>query len=306
MSLAIGLDIGGTKIIGGVVDEAGQVLARSRRPTPGGGAVEAADAIAEVVRELRGSFPEVTAVGIGAAGWIASDRATVVFAPHLAWRGEAVRDELVARLGLPVTLDNDANAAAWAEHRFGAGRGVDDLVMITVGTGIGGGFVLAGRLYRGAFGIAGEPGHAQVVPGGRPCECGNSGCWEQYASGRALIFESRAAASTGFGEPIIDGVTGPAVTSSALRGEAAALAAFEAVGYWLGVGMANLAAVLDPGMFVLGGGVSDAGPLLLGPARRAFAGSLSGRGHRPLAAIELAELGPEAGLVGAADLARKN
>ena len=205
---------------------------------------------------------------------------------------------------VPVTLDNDANSAAWAEHRFGAGRGVEDLVMITVGTGIGGGLVLGNRLYRGAFGIAGEPGHTQVVENGRPCPCGNFGCLEQYASGRALVFEARAAADSGLEEPIIDGVTGPAVTAAAARGDAAALAAFDAVGHWLGVGIANLAAVLDPALIVLGGGVSDAGALLLGPARKAFASSLSGRGHRPLARIELAALGSEAGLVGAADLAR--
>jgi len=150
------------------------------------------DTIASVVEELRGLHPEVAAVGIGAAGFVAEDRATVVFAPHLSWRNEPLRDQLGDRLGLPLVVDNDANASIWAEYRFGAGRGESHLVMVNLGTGIGGGIVLGGQVVRGRHGIAGEFGHMQVVPDGIRCQCGNRGCWEQYASGNAIVREARA------------------------------------------------------------------------------------------------------------------
>ncbi len=185
--LAIGVDVGGTKVLAGVVDVAGRVLSQTRQPTPSGSPEELLGAIDASVGELLAAYPSVGGVGIGAAGWIATDRATVLFAPHLSLQGESLQAEVALRVGLPVVVENDANAAAWGEHRFGAGRGVRDLIMITVGTGLGCGLVLDGRLYRGSFGVAGEPGHMQVLPDGRPCACGNQGCWEQYASGRALV-----------------------------------------------------------------------------------------------------------------------
>lgn len=309
----MGVDIGGTKVAGGVVDEDGRILASTRRPTPTDHPAETMLAIADVVRELRESHPGVVAVGIGAAGFVDADRALVLFAPHLAWRAEPLRARVAEQVGLPVVVENDANAMAWAEHRFGAGRGEPDLVCLTVGTGIGGGIVLDGRLHRGRFGVAGELGHLRVVPDGRRCGCGNRGCWEEYCSGSALVRLARelavaspAAAARllelGGGSPA--GITGTAVTSAAREGDTAALECFADVGRWLGQGLADLAAVLDPGCFVIGGGVSEAGELLLGPARVAYAGALTGRGHRPLAEVRLAELGSAAGLVGVADLAR--
>jgi glucokinase len=212
-----------------------------------------------------------------------------------------------------VVIENDANAAAWAEARFGAGRGEDHLVVITVGTGIGGGIVLDGRLLRGRFGVAAEIGHINIVPDGRRCGCGLEGCWEQYASGRALVQEAQelAKASPAMardmlrlagGEP--EAITGPMVTRAAQEGDVAALRAFDVVGTWLGRGMAQLATVLDPGLFVLGGGVSAAGEVLREPAWRAFLQHLTARGHRPHAELRIAKLGPEAGIVGAGDLAR--
>ena len=189
MSLAIGVDIGGTKVAAGVVDEEGGVLALVRRPTPGDVA-GTEDAIADCVAELADRY-DVVAVGIGAAGWIANDRATVLFSPHLAWRDEPLKEALAGRIGLPVTVENDANAAAWAEYRFGAARGERVVCIVTLGTGIGGGLVVSGTLYRGAFGVAGEWGHMQVVPDGRRCACGNRGCWEMYASGTALARDAR-------------------------------------------------------------------------------------------------------------------
>lgn len=312
MSLAIGVDVGGTKVAAGVVDEQGVVIAKSRRPTPSTSPSDVEQTIADLVAELRASY-DVTAVGIGAAGFIDAERSTVLFAPNLAWRDEPLRDEVAKLIGLPVVVENDANAAAWGEYRFGAGRGFDHLVCVTVGTGIGGGIVLDGRLYRGRYGIGAEFGHMQVVPNGRRCGCGQRGCWEQYCSGRALLHEAREIADVrkdwgkrllelGGGRP--EGIEALEVTTAAQEGDPAALACFEAVGSSLGQGLADLASTLDPAVFVIGGGVADTGELLLAPARRAFAEHLTGTTHRTHAEIRLAALGNEAGMVGAADLAR--
>ncbi|HEX6755698.1 MAG TPA: ROK family glucokinase [Mycobacteriales bacterium] len=313
MALAIGVDIGGTKVAAGVVDEDGQVLAMVRRPTPGEDVAGTEDAIAGVVAELTERY-DVVAVGVGAAGWIANDRATVLFSPHLAWRNEPLRDALVERIGMPITVENDANAAAWAEYRFGAARGERVVCCVTLGTGIGGGMVVSGVLYRGAHGVAGEWGHMAVVPDGRRCACGNRGCWEMYASGTALARDARELAEV---SPVaahrllelVDGdpsaLTGTDVTIAAREGDPAAVEIFTAMGRWLGRGIADLAAILDPSVVVIGGGVSEAGELLLIPARDTFAATLTGRGFRPAAAVRLAALGPDAGLVGSADLARR-
>lgn len=311
--LTIGVDVGGTKVAAGVVDEAGSILARTRRPTPSASPADVEDVIADCVAELRAGH-EVGAVGIGAAGFIDADRSRVLVAPNLSWRDEPLRDAVAARTGLPVVVENDANAAAWAEHRFGAGRGEAHLVVVTVGTGIGGGIVLDGRLYRGRYGIGAEFGHMQVVTGGRRCGCGQSGCWEQYCSGRALLHEAREIADVqrGYGARLLElgegrpeGIEAREVTAAAREGDPAALDCFEEVGGWLGQGLADLAAVLDPGLFVVGGGVADAGELLLDPARRRYAERLTGTRFRPHAEIRRAELGNDAGLVGAADLARQ-
>ncbi|NHN55941.1 ROK family glucokinase [Calidifontibacter sp. DB0510] len=315
--LAIGVDIGGTKVAAGLVDESGRIVQRARRDTPHRSTkphvVE--DVIVDVVEELVGlaSSPPV-AVGIGAAGFVSSDRATVVFAPHLSWRHEPLRDALTQRVDLPVFVDNDANAACWAEHRFGAAQGESHVVMVTLGTGIGGAVLVDGQIQRGRFGIAGEFGHMQVVPDGHRCECGNRGCWEQYASGNALVREARSLVVAGSPlgadlAALVDGdplrLTGPMITEAAQAGDPTAAELLAEIGTWLGTGLANLANAFDPGAFVIGGGVSAAGPMLLSPARDSFRRHLSGRGYRPEARIAHATLGNEAGLVGAADLARE-
>jgi glucokinase len=316
-ALSIGIDIGGTKVAGGVLDESGNIVVRARRDTPHRSTspevVEGT--IVDVVGELLGAVgPEsVLAVGIGAAGFVAADRATVVFAPHLSWRQEPLRDALQRRIPVPVFVDNDANAAAWAEWKFGAAQGETHLMMVTLGTGIGGGILMGGEVVRGKFGIAGEFGHMQVVPGGQRCECGNRGCWEQYASGNALVREARALvlANSPVATDLLaraDGdpqrLTGPMITEAAREGDPTAVELLGEIGRWLGIGIANLAAAFDPGTFVVGGGVSAAGDLLLEPARESFGRQLTGRGYRPAAAIVAARLGNEAGLIGAADLAR--
>jgi glucokinase len=312
--LAIGVDIGGTKVAGGVVDEAGRVIDRERRDTPGSDVAATEAVIVEVVRALADRH-DATAVGVGAAGWIANDHATVLFSPHLAWRTEPLHEALAGRIGLPLIVENDANAAAWAEYRFGVAQDQPVVVCVTLGTGIGGGLVAFGSVYRGAYGLACEYGHMTLVPDGRRCACGNLGCWEMYASGRALARDARELAAESpvaaarmlelaGGSP--DGLTGPVVTAAAAEGDQAAQSICTTMGRWLGRGLANLAAVIDPSIFVIGGGVSAAGELLVRPAREEFAHSLTGRGFRPVADVRVAALGPDAGLVGAADLARQH
>ena len=293
----IGLDVGGTKILAGVVDGDDTVIEVRTVETPGRqnlpGVVE--DRIVQVVGELR-SGREVRAVGVGAAGFVGRD-GTVRFAPHVSWRDEPLQRRLTERLGLPVVVDNDANVTALAELEVGAVRGARDAVVVTLGTGIGGAVVMDGDVRRGAVGLAGEFGHIQLVPEGRPCPCGLNGCWEQYCSGTAL---RRAAREHGAAA----GTDGPDVTAAAEAGTDWALRAFEEVGGWLGVGVAGLCSALDPEVVVVGGGLSDGGELLLEPARTALAEKLPGREHRPMPRLVRAECGPQAGMVGAALLAR--
>jgi glucokinase len=314
MSLTIGIDVGGTKIFAGVVDSRGRMVEKLKRSTPAASPPQTARVIGDAVLELLGRH-KAGAVGIGAAGFVDSGGSTIVFAPNLAWRDEPLKQQVEEHVGLPVVVENDANAAAWAEANLGAARGCEHVIFIGVGTGIGAGIVINGQLYRGRWGMAGEPGHYRVVPEGRLCGCGNRGCWEQYASGNALVAEARefARRSPGaavrllqLGGGVAEGINGPEVTQAAREGDAVALRCFEIVSGWLGQGLAALAAILDPDCFVIGGGVSDAGDLLIGPAQAAFADALTGGSYRPHAEIRLAQLGADAGLIGAADLARRS
>ncbi len=312
MGLTIGVDIGGTKIAAGVVDENGAVVARARRETPATDPELIEDQVADAVAELRTDH-DVEAIGVAAAGFVDSARGVVLFAPNLAWRDEPLVGDLERRVGLPVRLENDANAATWGEFRFGAAREVDDMVMLTVGTGLGGGIVAGGQLLRGAHGIGGELGHVRVVPDGLRCGCGNRGCWEQYASGSVLQREARELVASGslHAERLRELCGGDAenlhgwmVTRAAQEGDPAATELLADLGRWLGEGMASVAAALDPAVFVLGGGVVEAGDLLVDPARAALARNLPARGHRPAVGVEAATLGNTAGVIGAADLAR--
>jgi glucokinase len=312
---AIGVDIGGTKIAAGVVDTEGNILAQTRRATEPDDAASIDRAVADVYAELSQKY-DVAAIGVAAAGFVNSERSTVLFAPNIAWRDYPLRERVRALLDdddVEIVVENDANAAGWAEFRFGVGRDVDDMLMLTVGTGLGGAVVVGGKLVRGAWGVAAEVGHMRVVPGGHYCGCGHEGCWEQYASGSALVRDAQAAI-------IVDGergaallelaggdpqeLTGPQITEAAQAGDPLAVSLLAQLGRWIGEGAASVAALLDPALVVIGGGVGAAGDLLLDPARKAFADQLSARGHRPEAEIKLASMGNEAGIVGAADLAR--
>jgi glucokinase len=311
MGLVIGVDVGGSKVLAAEVDEDGVIRRRARRTTPGR-RVEVTlveEALTEAVLEVAGGRP-VDGIGLAAAAFVDADGERVAFAPHLPWRDENVRSRLAERWGTDVALDNDANCAALAEHTHGAARGVDDVVLVTMGTGIGGALVVAGRVHRGNQGMAGEFGHMQVVPDGLSCECGGRGCWEQYSSGNALVrfARSRIGLDPTMLEELCEGhperLTGPMVTAAAEDGDLVARQAFASVGDWLGVGLANLVAAFDPGLVVVGGGVSAAGDRLLEPARAALSRSLVGAAYRGVPEVVRAELGPDAGAVGAAELVR--
>jgi glucokinase len=314
VTLTIGVDIGGTKVAGGVVDHKGRILEQHRVTTPARDAKATTDAIVAVIEELRLRHDDIEAVGLGIAGFVDADRSIVYFAPNLlGWRDGPLRLEVEKRVNLPVVVENDANAAAWGEARFGSGREEGFIVCVTLGTGVGGGIIVNRHLFRGGFGVAAEIGHIQMVEGGRPCGCGQRGCWEQYASGGALVREARERAEEdrpgaelllGLGDGTPQGIAGEHVTEAAHQGDPVAIAAFDALGHWVGQGLADLAAVLDPQVFILGGGVSEAGDVLLEPTRKAYEELLTGRGRRPLAEVVPAQLGNDAGLVGAADLAR--
>jgi glucokinase len=312
---AIGVDIGGTKIAVGVVDEAGAILAKVRRETEADDVADIDRAIADACRELTKEY-EVGAIGLAAAGFVSPDRRSVSFAPNIAWREYplAERIEGLLDLDVPVVVENDANAAGWAEFRYGAAREATDMLMLTVGTGLGGAIVVDRELVRGKWGVAAEVGHMRVVPGGHYCGCGHEGCWEQYASGTALVRDARQAAvaqphrATRLLELAggdAEDVTGPLVTQAAQEGDELAVELLATLGRWIGEGSASVAALLDPELVVIGGGVGAAGDLLLTPVRKAYEAQLSALGHRPVAQIELAEHGNEAGIIGAADLARR-
>jgi glucokinase len=310
--LTVGIDVGGTKVLGAVVDSAGTIIALDRRPTEGQDVRRVEDTIVDLVTGF-GQQYEVAAVGIGAAGFVDATRTVVMFSPHLDWRREPLRARVAERVRLPVVVDNDANTAALAECRFGAGRGHRFVLCVTLGTGIGGALVLDSRVYRGANGMAGEFGHIQVVPQGHWCECGNRGCWEQYASGNALVRDARELVRSS--SPMAhhlrslvlgdaDALEGPQITQAAQDGDPLSVELLADVGRWLGVGLAGMAAAFDPGCIIIGGGLSEAGELLIEPTRRAFSRSLTGRGHRKEPVILQARLGPNAGFIGAADMAR--
>ncbi|HRV69000.1 MAG TPA: ROK family glucokinase [Marmoricola sp.] len=314
MSSAIGVDVGGTKIAAGVVDSSGLILESLKVPTPAQDPDLIVQTIADLARQL-GASDSVERVGVCVAGFVDRSRSGVLFSPNLSWRGVRLREQLQEALGGEVVIENDANAAAWGEFRFGGGKEADDLLAVTVGTGVGGGLVLAGELLRGGFGVAAEIGHLGLVPGGELCGCGNRGCLEAYGSGTALVRATRFAAHK---DPVaakrlierasgdIAAIDGPMITEQAQLGDEFAKTQLAELGAWLGLGIANIAAVVDPSLVLIGGGVSQAGELLLQPIRDSYLKALSASRHRPILDVKVAELGNDAGLVGVADLARNS
>lgn len=306
--LNVGIDIGGTKIAGGLVAPDGTIVQQRRVPTPGD-TDALADAVAAMVADLSAG-QEVHAVGVAAAGFLDADRSVMIHSPNIDWADAPLRAEFEARIGRPVTLENDANAAGWGEYRFGAGRGSTNMVMITLGTGVGGAVITAGELLIGGNGIAGELGHIRFVRGGRRCGCGQTGCLEQYASGRALQREAEAIADGGGIGAELDAarrvtgtLSGHDISRLVVEEDPGALEALHRVATAVGEACGLFQAVVDPDLFVIGGGVAELGERLLAPVRLAYQTSLPGYGDRPTARFAIASLGNDAGLVGVADLA---
>lgn len=305
MRSAIGIDIGGTKVAALRVAEYGDVLDRRERPTPADDVAATVETVSDLAAELAAAGGE--AIGVGAAGMVDFAAGVLRYAPNLAWREVPLRDLLSERTGLPCVVDNDANVAAWGEYRFGAARGYRHVLAVTVGTGIGGGIVADGELLRGAHGFAAEIGHIIVEPDGPPCGCGNRGCWEQVASGRALGRLARAEVErepAGRIAALARGAeaSGRHVSEAAREGDPAAAVIFATVGRRLGEGIAGLVNILDPEVVIVGGGVAEEGAVLLEPAREAFLDAVEAPEHRPEVPILAATLGNDAGAIGAAAL----
>ncbi len=311
--LTIGVDVGGTNVRAGLVDAEGSMLDLRRAPTPAG-AEALEDTIVAMVTGLRTDHDSrAGAVGLAVAGFVSTDRRQVRFSPHLPWRETAVAERVERRVGVPVLLEHDANAAAVAEYQLGAAGGADVAVLIAVGTGIGGALLVHGDLYRGAHGVAPELGHLRVVPDGRPCPCGKRGCWERYCSGTALVHTTlellaRHGPTTGTvaSEAATDPgrLTGRRVAAAARNGDPIALRAMGELARWLGEGLALVADVFDPEVVIVAGGVVESAPMFLDQACEHHAAVVTGAGHRPLARIRAAQLSEDSGIVGAALLAR--
>lgn len=309
--ITIGLDVGGTKVLGVAVDpgDPGTILAQHRIPTPEGGEglVPALGALVEV---LTGQLGPPSAVGVGVPG-IVDGSGTLVLGPHLPHlRRQPLATQVRDLLAIPAVVDNDANCHAVAEQRAGAARGAQEALVVTLGTGVGGGIITGGRLLRGAHGFAGELGHMVVDPMGPLCPCGKQGCWERYASGTGLGRLALEAAQAGRLDTVValaggdeQAVRGEHVTSAARQGDPAAQAVIDQLAWWIGLGLANLANILDPGVIVLGGGLVEAADVLLEPVRTHFAALVMGGSARPSTDIVPARLGEEAGALGAAALA---
>ena len=307
--IAIGIDVGGTNVKGALVSREGEVLARLQRPTEVEAATKSVIGIAETLQDravTEGLNP--VACGVGAAGFIDAARGAVTFAPNTLYDDPEIGAAVGARLGLPVVVDNDANAAAWGEYRFGFAAGVPHLTFITLGTGIGSGFVVDGRLVRGSTGAAAELGHMVVDPRGPQCPCGLRGCLERFSSGSAIAATARAELEKGGESSLTTTVSSPElITAEDVAKQAAqyddlSCSILNRAGTMLGLGLANVVNLFDPTVIVLGGSVVKAGEAYLGPARDELARRLTAQRRRP-ARLDVSSLGDDAGMVGAAALA---
>ena len=304
---AIGVDVGGTKIAAGVISPEGEILSEVKYPTANA-REPLLSTIAEAVADVKGGY-DVRGVCLAVPGFILARENKILSAANLeAIEGIPLKEELGGRTGLQVTVENDANAAAWGEFRFGAGKDVEDLILITLGTGVGGGVISHGVLLRGARGTGGELGHITVHPAGPRCGCGNRGCLEALASGTAIARRARKVATerpdSALGRLAQERAPlGEDVLELARNGDEAAVKVLREVGSWLGIGLAAFVNIFDPEVIAIGGGASAAGDLLLEPARR----ELRLRSHSPsrdLVEIRKATLGAKSGMLGAAALAR--
>lgn len=308
---SIGIDIGGTKIAAGLVSPDGEVSQVIKVASPASDPALMTNTVVDLINRLA-EGNEIDAVGIAAAGFIDSKRNEILYSPNLQWRHEPLKTRVQEQVDFPVSLENDANAAAWAEFRFGSAKHFKSMVMLTIGTGVGGAIIDDGRLIHGGFGIGGELGHIRLINGGRQCGCGQRGCLEQYGSGTAFLKAARKLATS-------DGpagrrlrelasengiLTGAEVSQAITEGDVGALTLLRELGDYLGQGLASIVAVLDPEVCVIGGGVSIAGEKLTEPIFFSYLNNLPAKGYRPELEVIAAKLGNDAGIIGAADLAR--
>ncbi|MFM1993980.1 MAG: hypothetical protein RL537_669 [Actinomycetota bacterium] len=311
--LSLGVDIGGTKILAGAVSETGQVVAEHKVPSPAQNPEQMVDTVVSLIEQVVAEVGEVDAIGIAAAGFINLERSSVLYAPNLSWRNEPLQSKISERIGKKVLIENDANAAGWAEFRFGAAQEFNSMVMLTLGTGVGGAIVDNGRLMRGGFGIAGELGHLTVVRDGLVCGCGRRGCVEQYASGTALLRFANELADSGnpLGARLRElreqkgEISGEVAFQALTEKDPGALSVVQSAAEHLACAMGSIIATLDPEVFVIGGGLSELGETLLAPLRAELAQQLPAKGFRPQAQVVRAKFSNQAGLIGAAELARE-
>jgi glucokinase len=310
---AIGIDIGGTKMAGALVDDSGNILNELKVPSP----IDDSDQMIEAIGSLISTLSEaqqVVAVGVAAAGFMSADREIMYHSPNIAaWRNEPLKKRIETKTKLPVLLENDANAAGWAEFRFGAGAGSKSMIMLTIGTGVGGAIISDGILLKGGFGIGGELGHAVLHPGGKQCGCGQSGCVESYCSGTALLKAARELAQSSDSKAarlkelmLATGeLSGEQLYQAISENDSAANELIVELGQNLGTAIASIyVPLLDPELVVIGGGVSAVGDRLLAPIRSSFERLIPAKGYRPELKIIKAKFLNQAGLIGAADLAR--
>lgn len=305
MRYSLGVDIGGTKVLGAVVDEEGTIIGKTRVPTD---RAEGVDALPEAVDLfLAEATRPIEAIGLAVAGFVEYPSGRILFAPNLSFSNPDIGEDLSREYGLPVVVENDANAAAWAENRFGAGRGTRHMLMVTVGTGIGGGIIADGRLYRGSRGFGAEFGHVPVTPNGPACNCGSHGCFEAVASGRALGRMAQERAGDFPDSEVlrlaggrVENITGAMVGKAADIRDPFAVELLWDLGTLLGVGLAGLAKAFDPELIVVGGGVLEEGESILAAAREEVVARYKGQVDPP--SVVSASLGNDAGVVGAAQL----
>jgi glucokinase len=308
VDLTVGVDVGGTKILAALVDESGTIQHEIQRETSGAATKNVVQVLEEILALPKAA--DVKVAGIAAAAYISYPEGRVEFAPNVTFDDPDLRLAILRSFDLSVVVENDANAAAWGERLFGAGRGIDEMIMVAVGTGLGGGIIIGGKLIRGAKGFAGEFGHMTLLEGGPECACGERGCFESLASGSAIERMAREKVLEGVGDSLqdaaggeIDNIDGELVSSLASKGDAVSTQILAEAGRWLGIGFCNLINSFDPEVIVVGGGVAEAGDLLLGPARDVVERRIGPR--RSLPEIVPATLGNEAGAIGAASLARE-
>ncbi len=311
-ALTIGVDIGGTKVSAGVVDLDGNIISSDRRSTPVSGGVELIATVTDLIKSLQERH-EIAGIGISIAALISADQGTIVGAPNIANLSKLnFVEELKKSFNMPVVAENDANSAMWAEYKFGNAKNLNPVMFFIIGTGMGGGLVIDGKLFKGANGIGAEFGHMIVQPNGIKCGCGANGCIEQYASGSALM---RYAKEEMKADPIkakellkysdaSGDISGATLTTAAKQGNEIALSAFNKQADWLGSACASYTLLLDPQAIVIGGGVVEAGELFLNPVRLAMEKYMPFAGTHSLPKIIAAKYGNDAGLIGAADLVR--